>query len=195
MDFRVVTKEDERHIEALAVVQREYARHFGSTATHSLEYALNVYLGKRLKATIGFSPAADGQLFLEQYLDAPIEAVVTERFGSPVVRAEIVEIGAFAVADKQFALPLMMKLAPTLMEQGFKTAVCTATGPVTGCLRKLGIDAMTIASADASRVHNPAAWGRYYELQPQVLAGNIAQGVRAIGQCHNHGHKRLALAS
>ncbi|MEX0943781.1 MAG: thermostable hemolysin [Pseudomonadales bacterium] len=180
--FRIAAPGTSDHILAQNLVAEEYRRHFGSAVSHPLAYSLNLHQDDELVGCMGFSPALDDTLFLEQYLDEPIESMIaaTMRGGAAVFREEIVEIGSFAVRRRQYALPLMIEMAQAMLARGFTTAVCTATGPVAGCLGKLGIAHVRLARADASRIPDANQWGSYYALDPVVLGGDIAAGVQSI---------------
>lgn len=179
-EFRVAQARTSAHKAASRLTQEQYTKHFNSHAFHPMRSVLCQYLADELVGCVGFTCAADEPLFLEQYLDTTIEDSIREP-GSPASnRAQIIEIGGFAVTDKVHALPLMMALAPVLGSLGFICAVCTVTSTVRRCLGKLGIDARLLAHADPSRIASGGDWGNYYNLSPVVLAGNINEGTRAI---------------
>lgn len=165
---------------AQTLVASQYERHFGTCHHHVLPNSFNMYSGDQLVGCAGFAGAADAPLFLEQYLDLPIEQSLAS--GTTLERAAIVEIGGLAVRHKRYVLPLMMQLAPELLQRRFSMAVCTVTAPVRGCLDKLGIAATVLGAADPARLTTAGNWGRYYELEPQVMAGSIEAGVVAISQ-------------
>ncbi|MFT4632857.1 MAG: hypothetical protein ACI8PP_000917 [Candidatus Pseudothioglobus sp.] len=167
------------HAAALQMIQNQYRKHFHCELQHSLPYSLSRLAGQdseesKLVACTGYQPAKEGELFLEQYLDDPVEEILQRLTNKSVSRAQIVEIGGFAVSHKRHALPFMLQLAPILANLGFKTVVCTVTRPMQDCFRKLGIISTPIARADPSRVDvSNNAWGTYYDLNPVVLAGDI----------------------
>jgi hypothetical protein len=177
------------HNAALQMIQTQYQKHFHCQLQHSLSYSLNQLAREgggdsgntEILACTGYQPAAEGALFLEQYIDEPVEDCLQRLTNEPVSREQIVEIGGFAVAHKRHALPFMLQLAPTLAELGFKTVVCTVTRPMQNCLRKLGIVSTLIADADPARVDiSNNAWGTYYDLNPVVLAGDIRATIDKI---------------
>ncbi len=178
--FEVVGVGSTEFGKAQALVASQYKRHFGSLHHHTLPNSFNMYSGSQLVGCAGFAGAADAPLFLEQYLDLPVELAVSPE--PNLSRAQIVEIGGLAVRHKRYVLPLMMQLAPELLHRQFSMAVCTVTGPVRGCLDKLGIEATVLGAADPAKLCSPGDWGSYYELDPQVLAGSIQTGVAAIAQ-------------
>jgi len=174
------------HTAALQKIQTQYQKHFHCQLQHSLPYSLSRLSreeGKdsQILACTGYQPAAEGPLFLEQYLDEPVEDCLQRLTHKPVSREQIVEIGGFAVSHKRHALPFMLQLAPTLADFGFKTVVCTVTRPMQGCLRKLGIVSTLLADANPSRVDiSNNAWGTYYDSKPVVLAGDIGINIARI---------------
>lgn len=172
---RVVEAGTVAHRAACELVSSQYRLHFGAACHHPLPTALNLYDGDRLVGTTGFCGAADTGLFLEQYLDRPIETYL-----DGYDRKAIVEIGGFAVTDRCYAGPLMISLAETVASREFEVAVCTVTAPVRKCLTRLGIVPVTLAAATADRISDSDAWGNYYALDPVVAAGNIATSIDAI---------------
>jgi hypothetical protein len=177
------------HAAALKMIQTQYQKHFHCQLQHSLPYSLSQLAHEDSQASqhspilacTGYQPAADGALFLEQYLDEPVEDCLQRLTHVTVSREQIVEIGGFAVTNKRHALPFMLQLAPTLVELGFKTVICTVTRPMQRCLRKLGIVSTRVADADPARVDvSNNAWGTYYDLKPVLLAGDIGANIDNI---------------
>lgn len=56
-----------------------------------------------LLAVCGLRQANSGPLFLEHYMDQPVENLLSERTGLPIRREAIVEIGNLAVAEPGLA--------------------------------------------------------------------------------------------
>jgi hypothetical protein len=128
------------------------------------------------------SGASSEPLFLEQYLDAPIEAVAAASAQRIVPRASIVEIGNVAGRHPGALRLLIALLARELTEQGFRyVAFTTHTGLINGFSR-LRLPLWTIADARLDRL--PASewssWGRYYEHAPKVLLGDIVAGFEQL---------------
>ncbi|MBL6688983.1 MAG: thermostable hemolysin [Pseudomonadales bacterium] len=125
----------------------------------------------------GIRAADDETLFLEQYLDEPIQQHLED-----TCRGAIVELGGFAARSRFEALLLMGYLAQTLSDEGYKKVACTANLPVRQCLRKLGVPFIEISAADPRRVQAADKWGDYYQTSPLVLVGDIGGGLDAIRQ-------------
>ena len=127
------------------------------------------------QAAAGYSAAAEGFLYLEHYLDRPVEAVLSEALGAPVPRAQIVEVGNLASASKGFGGRFLLTLRRRLLERDYRWAVFTATRQVRAILRHLAFEARPLAPARASRLPDGGAgWGTYYANDPSVMAGRIA---------------------
>ena len=125
-------------------------------------------------AVVGFRLAGDEPLFLEQYLDGPVEAVVSGAIGVTVARPEIVEIGNLASNGRGATIFLFADMARHLLSIGTHFAVATATEELRGVFHKAGLGALRLATADPDRlIDHGASWGDYYRTHPVVLAGSI----------------------
>lgn len=126
----------------------------------------------QLVAACGFRSAALEPLFLETYLDRPIEAVLSERIGLPVNRCEIVEIGNFSVVEPGMARYLIAAIINQLHATSKQWAVCTAVPMVRNAFIKMGLDPILLGYADKNRLppEEQAQWGSYYDRKPQIMA-------------------------
>ena len=130
--------------------------------------------GQILAAT-GFRSAVNETLFLEQYLDAPVEQTLDSQ------RAQIVEIGNLASDGGGASLYLFAALAAYLNYQGFTQAVATSTDFLERRFRQMGLQPKRHAKADPSLLLcDGENWGTYYDAQPHVISGSV-----------KHGYKRL----
>jgi hypothetical protein len=80
-----------------------------------------------LKAASGVHIASQGSLYLEKYLDSPIEVTLSSRLSQSVSRAAIVEIGNFAARDGASARIMFAALCQVLTEYQFSWIVFTGT--------------------------------------------------------------------
>ena len=126
--------------------------------------------------------SANRKLFLEQYLDTPIDKAITARSGSTVERRAIVEVGHFSGAFPGAVRAMIGLLTERLHREGFEWVVFTGTAALRNAFSRLGLAPIDIQAATADRlpVEERAAWGNYYEHAPRVLVGNIQEGYRAI---------------
>ncbi len=126
-------------------------------------------------AAAGRRVAGETPLFLETYLDRPIESIVSDVAGTTVRRDRIVEIGSLAATGRAPLVALFVKVAQLLDSDGFDYAVVTATAKLRRAFALMGFASAPLAVADAARLPDAgAAWGRYYDSKPVVLAGRIA---------------------
>ncbi len=143
---------------------------------------------QRIQAAVGYQSAADGPLFLEQYLDQPIEQLLSLKSGQPqrqlsISRDQILEVGNLASHSNGWTRQLILSLAPFYYSQGFEWLVITVTPRVLNSFHKLGIglELIPLAAADPARLdHDPERWGSYYQERPLVMAGQISRGIRRL---------------
>ncbi len=132
-------------------------------------------------AALAVRQAADEKLFLETYLEQPIEVVVSAAFGRQIARSAIVEIGCLAATPTSAMLRLWSEAAIRLSD-GHEIAVATLTRPLRTMFARVGLPFIELAEADPQHLHQEVRdrWGRYYEAQPVVCAGDILGGQAAL---------------
>ena len=140
----------------------------------------------RIAAAAGWRCAADDKLFLERYLDAPIESVVAGLAGHPVDRHRIVEVGNLAAGRVGGSVDVILALARHLDKLGYEWVVFTATSELIGIFRKLGLPPLALAPANPERLGDEAAaWGSYYDSAPVVVAGRIRLALDKVACRHD----------
>ncbi|EKE74920.1 thermostable hemolysin [Gallaecimonas xiamenensis] len=134
----------------------------------------------RWLASCGVRGAADNTLFLEQYLDGPIEAVLAQRAGHDLSRRQIVEVGNLA-GEAGGARLMILALTRYLAQSGVDYVVFTATRELQSAFSRLGLEPWFLADASALKLGDDAQeWGRYYQNKPAVFAGSVQAGWQAI---------------
>jgi len=158
-----------------------FARAYGAKLTHFLPHLLGVKDGLgRWQAAAGYANAGAQALFLEQYLDAPVEQALAAALGRPIARNSIVEVGNLAAASAGMARALIPQLARHLHRLGYRWVAFTATRALRNSFHRLGLKPLALAPALRSRLQDGGAdWGSYYEQDPVVMTGRIALGIRA----------------
>ncbi|HEX4881134.1 MAG TPA: thermostable hemolysin [Porticoccaceae bacterium] len=158
-----------------------YARRHDACINHFSPWLLAIASKGQPHAALGICPAAQQPLFLERYLNTPVEQCLAAQFRQPVARDGIVEIGNLAASDSTARRLLFAALVTVLARAGQQWLVCTATARVRCLIQAMGLPLHTLATADADRLgEDRARWGRYYSDHPQVVAGDIAVGLAAI---------------
>lgn len=135
-----------------------------------------------LLAAAGYRSAADGPLFLERYLDAPVEQRLAGAAPALPSRAHIVEVGHLAAARAGEGRRLVGLLGPHLAALGHQWVVSTLIEELRRLFLRLGITPLALGVADPALLGEAEAarWGSYYDHRPLVLAGRIDQALAAL---------------
>lgn len=169
-----------RHIEAF--IAAEYQRHFDADISEFMPTLVGLY-GQfgRLDAAVGYRAAAHERLFLEIYTNDPIEEVVYRETGIRVPRDAIVEVGSLACRSGRAAMEIVTALVPALIEDGFSWVVFTGADTVRNVFRRLRLKPLPLCIANKSLLgERQAEWGTYYDHNPIVMAGRLADGIVAL---------------
>jgi Thermostable hemolysin len=135
-----------------------------------------------LIAAFGLRSAGGAPLFLEHYLDTPIEQQISARFGQSVPREAIVEVGNLSAVHAGATRWLMVAVTLLLQREGFRWITFTATSVVRNGLHRLGLRPHVLAPAELQRLpeRERAQWGNYYQQSPTVMVGEVARGYGAL---------------
>jgi hypothetical protein len=164
-----------------AFIAARFARAYGARLTHFLPHLLGVRDGlERWQAAAGYAAAGVQELFLEQYLDEPVEETLGRAVRRPVARNDVVEVGNLAAVSAGMARALIPLLARHLHRMGYRWVAFTATRALRNSFHRLGLRPLALAPADPARLpDHGASWGSYYAQDPVVMAGRISLGLRA----------------
>lgn len=167
-------------------IHATYSRHYGANVTNFAPNLMLLQRRERIVAAAGWRCAADDQLFLERYLDVPIDVAVATLAGHPVDRKRIVEVGNLAAGRAGGSVDVILALARHLDALGYEWVVFTATRELIGIFRKLGVPPLALAPADPERLGSEAtAWGSYYANNPIVVAGRIRLALDKVAYRHD----------
>lgn len=164
-------------------IQHAFARHHGASVNAFMPtlVALEGRRG-RVCGVVGFRNARMEPLFLERYLDRPVELALAEHVGHPVARNHIVEVGNLASLSCRAACQLVAALPRILLADGNEWIVFTATATVRGMLARFRAPVIQLARATRDRMDEGDEWGRYYDNDPRVVAGYLRDGIESILQ-------------
>jgi Thermostable hemolysin len=125
-----------------------------------------------LVAAFGVRPAIDGELFLEQYLDEPIESLISKKLSKNITRNHITKIGNLAVANPRDAGVLIAQVIQYSLDIGIEWCVATVHRSLQNGLINAGREVYPLFPADKARLplEEQAKWGSYYDRAPQVVA-------------------------
>jgi hypothetical protein len=163
-------------------IRAGFRKAYGARIPGFLPDIMALYRGQDLVAACGLNPAAGNRLFLEIYLDASIERIVSRNSGKAVPRSACVEVGNLTVARAGYARHLITHLTAYLRARGPDWVVFSAVPALRNNFLRLGIPLVRLAPADPDRL--PAAdreaWGTYYDGAPQVTAVSVHDAWRAL---------------
>lgn len=126
----------------------------------------------KLLAVCGLRHAAESRLFLETYLDQPVEKILAQHIGSPIARDDILEVGNLAVAEPANVRSLLASVSVYLHGTSTQWAVFTGIPSLKNSLLKLNMPLEVLGKAELSALPEDerANWGSYYDEEPQVMA-------------------------
>lgn len=174
----------ERLLEAQRFINKRYAEEYQAAVQGFMPrlFALTDKDGQIL----GVVGVRDGSspLFLECYLNAPIETLIGQSIHHPVTRQSIVEVGQFAGSSAGATREMICRLTAFLYHAGYRWVVFTGTRALRNGFRRLGLSPTDLGPAEQTRlpVNDPNHWGSYYLHQPRVQFGSIPQGFHALSR-------------
>lgn len=108
--------------------------------------------------------------FSEQYLDRPVEAVLSAVDSRAVGRGEILEVTTLVSQRSAESIGLVRSITNLGRSLGMRWGLFTATSRLRRALPRLGMPLVELAPARRDRAAHPEDWGRYYETDPWVCA-------------------------
>jgi len=166
--------------QVLDFIHQRYLAVHGASAPIGYSRFMSRMRGGDHGAALGYRRASDGTLFLESYLDEPIEQLLQRRLASDISRARIVEIGGLA-ANSSAALVGLWNSAVCELGDDTDIAVAVLIRPLRAMFRRLGITVHELTPARVERLGPLGAqWGTYYENDPVVCAGSLIQARRQL---------------
>lgn len=168
------------HHAELQMIGHRYREAFGANLSPNFAAYISCRTERESTAALGYARAGTDPLFLEAYLDQPVEALVSAAHSRPVARTEIIEIGNFAAVSPQAMILLWGAAANDLSALG-EVAIATLTRPLRHMFRRIGVPIVDIAEARPDRLGPAAAdWGGYFDQDPRICTGVISDGQHAI---------------
>lgn len=165
-------------------IARCFLRSYGATISHFADTLLGVRdSGGRWQAALGYTlPATRAEVFVEQYLDLPLESALSAVLGEPVARGAMAEVGNMAAISAGMGRRLIAMATAHLYARGLDYVVFTATRALANSFSRLGLPVHSVARADPARLKDgEGVWGSYYRNGPTVMVGRIGYGLPLIG--------------
>jgi len=177
-------------------IHAQYARAYEADVQHFLPRLMCLHdESGHLRGALGFRRARGEQLFLENYLDVPVERALHGVTHQAIERFSLVEVGNLAVASAGGARWLIVALTSYLKAAGYDWAVFTAVTALRNAFERLGVQLAALAPATATRLSEAerVRWGRYYDTRPHVVAANVHQSFAALSHTLDSDAERRAL--
>ena len=168
--YSVSERKDTEHF-----IHNCFAEAYGADIQHFLPVLLCLKDQFSTQAALGLRPAQNDTLFLENYLESPVENILSSVTQQPVSRSEIIEVGNLAIAGKGNFRALIVALTAFLSTTDFKWACFTIPPLLINSFARLGLQLVEIGTASIDRlpVEEQATWGSYYDQKPRVMAGYL----------------------
>lgn len=168
--------------EIQAFIRRGFERAYRARITHFMPGLIRLRRDSRLVAACGLRSAASEALFLETYLDRPIEQALAVACSTPPARGAIAEVGNLVAAGPGDARRLIVHLTHYLRSGPARWVVFTGVAALRNSFRRLGIPLHALGAADGARLDARARadWGTYYEQAPVVTAVEVAAASEAV---------------
>ncbi|MEY4642904.1 MAG: hypothetical protein RLZZ227_2898 [Pseudomonadota bacterium] len=173
--FELIGPHDRQRAAVEAIVAEKFQAAWQANVTHFLPWLLSMQCLGHCSAVAGLRPAAGAPLFLEQYLEQPVNIVLSQRVGQLVPRGAIVEVGNLAASQRGASHVLFLVMTAVLHDAGFKWITFTATRALRNNLDKFGYPLLKLADARPAQLDAAelGAWGSYYASEPMVMAGSL----------------------
>lgn len=181
--FTIREAQGQQRIRTETFIHDCFDRAYGANVTSFMPRLFELVTRRgELTAAFGVRCAADEPLFLETYLDAPIDDVLEQKLGFRPARDKIVEIGNLAAIYPGAVRWLIVALTVRLYQDGYEWVVFTGTSELKNGFHRLGLRPISLGSASIEQLSadQRAAWGSYYDTLPTVMAGSISYGFHEI---------------
>lgn len=179
MEASVVDTADPQRAGLEQFIRDVFRAHYGARVRSCMPKLLGLAADDgQVLAALGLRAADRDTLFLETYLDQPVEQALGHALaplGMAVRREQIMEVGNLAASHAGGARWLIIALTAYLQGAGYDWVVFTALPGLRNSFRKLGLHMIALGSASLQRLplDQQADWGNYYEGGPEVVAVNV----------------------
>ncbi|MCB1670442.1 MAG: thermostable hemolysin [Gammaproteobacteria bacterium] len=183
--FTLNSPDSERRTRLEQFIADKFNAIYGAAIVEFFPLLLSRSDDEQLSSVVGLRPGTERPLFLEQYLDSSLEQAIAQQSGLDVGRERLMEIGNLASSYRSGNQFMFMLLTAVLSRAGYDWVVFTATAQVRALLARLDFHPLTLCDArEAKLVNKKQVWGSYYQSQPMVQAGSIAEGMAILHRNH-----------
>jgi Thermostable hemolysin len=158
-----------------------FAHAFGAELHSYYPNLLAFTTGTHTRGVVGYRDGMVKPLFSEHYLDSPAENVIGIHMDQDIERRHLVEVGNLALAGRGEVRWVIAAMTVFLYAAGYRWVLFTAVKPLYNAFQRLGLKPIQIAKPDPRRLPEGGSnWGRYYQSDPMVCAGDISAGYQKL---------------
>ncbi|ABC33247.1 uncharacterized protein involved in outer membrane biogenesis [Hahella chejuensis KCTC 2396] len=166
---------------AESFIRTRFNKEYGAHIRYFMENFVLCYERDRLISVLGYQSAQSRPLFLEQYLNAPIEQVLARIQGAPCSRSGIIEVGNLASTTQGALRRLILVLARYFSERNYQWLTLTVIPELLNSFRRFDLPMIELAKAMPEALGRDAAsWGSYYDKSPRVMAISIPHSIHHL---------------
>jgi len=186
--LRIHPEEDEDRDEVEHFIRTTFRARFGAEVRTFAPCLVSLRdRSGNIAAAAGYRMAAESPLFLERYLDAPVESMLATHEPT-LMRSQVVEVGHLASRKAGRGIFLMSLLGAHLAAQSYRWVVGTATSEVRQMFDRVGVEPIVLGMANPKLLGDEAGhWGSYYDHRPEVLAGHMQRSMNRLERLSQRG--------
>jgi hypothetical protein len=179
LEMQIFSKTTKKRGDVERFIKQGFYKSYAAEISITMPYLLAVNNGK-FRAALGIRSAKQ-PLFIEQYLELPIEQTPLLR-DEKISRNEIVEIGHLYSNAQRFTIPLFLVSAISLFYCGFKYMAFSGTDRVLSIISRIGLECHYLVDATQGALNHSSDdnWGSYYSTSPKVVLLSLAQVIKVI---------------
>ena len=178
MEIKLIDRHSVDWVKAVTLVKSKYLEYFGATIDPNPDYFAVYYDAEAsIKACGGISLAQSQPFFSEKYLRHSVAESIAAKLNSPVLREDIVEVGALASISHNAGSELIRLIPLLAWCKGKKYIFCTATRSLSRQFDRLGINftELEAATPEALDANERERWGSYYSAAPSTGFINLSE--------------------
>lgn len=177
--FSIVTGPSERQSLEHYIAQR-FDQAYQAKVNEFLPHLVRVTCCGNTSAAVGIRCAAESPLFVEQYMECPVEQKLSE-IGGQTKRESIAELGNLVASHRGVSQLLFLVIANSLYLADIEWVIFVATKQVASLVKKFQCPVKDLGKADPGCLSDGGKkWGSYYATDPHLLAMHLPTARRHV---------------
>lgn len=177
--LKLVEPSGSHRLQTQSFIAQAYQRAFGARLQSFYPSLIALMgAGEELRGAVAARYAVGQELFVEQYLDQPIEREIERCAGQSASRSLVVEIGSLSVARPAMTYPFISMIGCWLQDYGVEWLVFSLTRTLRRLFERAGVEMIDLGPADSARLcRSGNEWGSYYQHDPRVMGASLSSGL------------------